>query len=128
MSDKLIDRFPGGIEGQQADGSFVLLNDEIAALEAKLQAMERFVPILEERDQQDAKWGPPASLPKDRTPEHWLAILAEEVGELSKAVVEEAAVRNGSWRQAIQDELIHTAAVSVSWLEWIAAAQEVQPQ
>jgi NTP pyrophosphatase (non-canonical NTP hydrolase) len=95
-----------------------------AELRAKLLAMERFRPILAERDRQDARWGPARSLPKDRTPEHWLAILLEEVGELSEAVVEEAAIHDGSWRRAIQDELIHTAAVAVSWLEWIAAQEE----
>ena len=48
MSDKLTHRFPGGIEGQQADGSFVLLNNEIAALEARLDQANRQRKVLAE--------------------------------------------------------------------------------
>lgn len=72
--------------------------------------------ILAERKRQDMKWGSPSMLPKDRTPEHWLAILMEEMGELAEAVVETAAGGQG-WD--IQGELIQTAAVAVSWLEWL---------
>ena len=108
----------------QAKAMFLGYSQEATALEAKLEAMERFVPIAVERDRQDAKWGAPSTLPRDRTPEHWLAILAEEFGELSEAVVEEAAIRDGSWVERIERELIETAAVAVSWLEWITAQQE----
>ena len=76
--------------------------------------------IVLERQRQDLKWGPPEELPKDRTPEHWLAILMEEVGELAEAVVEKAAGGHRKWDSAIHKELIQTAAVAISWLEWLA--------
>jgi len=78
--------------------------------------------ILAERERQDRKWGPPSTLPARRTPEHWLAILMEEAGELAEAVVEHAAARANhltGWEEAIEQELIQTAAVAVSWLEWL---------
>ena len=46
MSKTLTQQFPGGIEGQKSDGSFVLLNDEIAALEARLKAREQYIELL----------------------------------------------------------------------------------
>ena len=82
-----------------------------------------YLEIAAERVRQDKNWGPPQDLPKDRTPEHWLAILMEEMGELAEAVVELAAGGQG-WEGTIRTELIETAAVAVSWLEWIAAQEE----
>ena len=73
--------------------------------------------IVLERLRQDLKWGPVASIPKDRTPEHWLAILMEEIGEVSEAVVELAA-GEADWEHSLETELIQSAAVIVSWLEW----------
>ena len=79
--------------------------------------------IAVERTRQDKKWGRPEDLPKDRTPEYWLAILMEELGELAEAIVELAAGGQG-WEGTIKTELIETAAVAVSWLEWIAIQEE----
>lgn len=63
--------------------------------------------ILDERMRQDEKWG------EARTLSHlmWNAILGEEVGEATKAVVE------GS--PELVNELIQSAAVIFAWLEQI---------
>ena len=76
--------------------------------------------IIKERERQDKKWGPPEDLPKDRTPADWFVILMEEVGELSKNIVEFNADPEPDWKMMIKDELIHTAASAISWLEWLA--------
>ena len=80
--------------------------------------------IINERERQDKKWGPPKDLPKDRTPADWFVILMEEVGEASKNIVEIKAGGGRAWRKQLKKELIHTAAVAVSWLEWIAVQEE----
>lgn len=84
--------------------------------------IDPYLEIKLERDRQDNKWGTPKNLPPDRTPEHWLAILMEEMGELAEAVVELAA-GGLDWERVINKELIHTAAVAVSWMEWMAAQE-----
>ena len=81
-----------------------------------------------ERDRQDAKWGPPSALPRHRTAERWFAILGEENGELAEAVTEVSAyIENGyevpdEWKDALRKELVETAAVCLSWLEWLEEA------
>ena len=83
--------------------------------------------VVLERQRQDLKWGPPEDLPKDRTPERWLAILMEEIGELSECVVEiGAAIEDGVtpdpiWASKLHKELVQSAGVAVSWLEWLDA-------
>lgn len=72
--------------------------------------------IRAERQQQDRKWGQ-----QDHDDLYWLAILAEEVGELAQAILQN---KDGGVK-----ELSHVAAVSVAWLECIerreAAAEKV---
>lgn len=60
--------------------------------------------IIEERARQDAKWGVTRHSDSD-----WLAILMEEVGELSKEIVE------GNTHKDKLNELIQIAAVCVAW-------------
>ena len=62
--------------------------------------------ISKERDRQDDKWGV-----QDHDDEYWLAILGEEFGEVSKAIVER--------KHVLKKELIHVAAVAIAWWECI---------
>lgn len=61
--------------------------------------------VLEERVRQDDKWGV-----QDHDDKRWLAILAEEFGESARAILE----RDG---KALDEELVHVAAVAFAWLE-----------
>ena len=70
--------------------------------------------INNEMERQDEKWGQ-----QEHSDEYWLAILGEEFGEVSKAIVEGKA-------QEIKKELLHVSAVAIQWLDCIArnAAEE----
>ncbi len=61
--------------------------------------------IVIERIEQDNKWGV-----KDHSPEKWLSILAEEVGEAAKEIVEDKP-------HLLRGELVQIATVCVAWLE-----------
>jgi NTP pyrophosphatase (non-canonical NTP hydrolase) len=61
--------------------------------------------IATERTRQDAKWGE-----QNHSDCRWLAILMEEVGEASKAILE-------GTTSEFREELVQCAAVLVSWLE-----------
>lgn len=61
--------------------------------------------VNEERGRQESKWGE-----QNHSPYFWLVILMEEIGELSKAVLE----NDGQFRHPdrdIEKELIQSAAV-----------------
>lgn len=62
--------------------------------------------VMRERDQQDEKWGV-----QRHVQALWLAILAEEFGEVAKEVVDGVDLAN------LRVELIQTAAVAVSFIE-----------
>lgn len=64
--------------------------------------------VLEERDRQDAKWGTDFS---GRNHAFWLAILMEEIGEAAQAYLEQE-------QELLRTELIQSAAVIFSWLEF----------
>lgn len=68
--------------------------------------------VMAERARQDAKWGE-----QNHTDEGWLPILVEELGEVSKAMLEHK-YGDGS-AEDIRKELVQTAAVSLAWLECI---------
>jgi len=77
--------------------------------EAILQA------ISDERERQDAKWGEQNHADPD-----WALILGEEFGEVQKAILESRMTHGGESMEAdaeIDAELIHVAAVAVSWIE-----------
>ena len=57
-----------------------------------------------ERDRQDAKWG----AQRQQSP---LAILAEEVGEVVKAILERQPIKE------VFGEIVQVAAVTVCWME-----------
>jgi NTP pyrophosphatase (non-canonical NTP hydrolase) len=65
--------------------------------------------IIKERKSQDEKWGSQ----RDLDPLLWNAILGEEVGEVSKAILEND--------EGLYDELIQVAAVATAWAEAIRA-------
>ena len=63
--------------------------------------------IIAERARQDAKWGE-----QNHDDLYWLGILMEELGETAKALIE-------SDNTKAREELIHTVAVGIGWLECI---------
>lgn len=79
--------------------------------------------VAKERDRQDAKWGE-----QNHPLEWWLAILMEEVGELSEALLETHFDNGTDARQRggianIRKEAVHSAAVLVAMIECIDRAQ-----
>jgi hypothetical protein len=64
--------------------------------------------VLTERARQDQKWGQ-----QNHDDPLWLAILAEEFGEVAKDVVENQVAAG------VREELIQTAAVCIAWVEAI---------
>jgi hypothetical protein len=71
--------------------------------------------IKTERQNQDIKWGE-----QDHSHFEWLAILGEEFGELSQAVLLWNLGKSGSpYSGRMRDELIQLVAVGIAWLECI---------
>jgi NTP pyrophosphatase (non-canonical NTP hydrolase) len=76
------------------------------------QTFQILCDVARERQRQDAKWGE-----QSYSPEWWLAILTEEVGEAAQEVL---GIRFGDAAKAHGDmrtELLHVAAVAVSAIE-----------
>lgn len=69
--------------------------------------------VREERVRQDDKWGP---VPRNLSPERWLAILAEEFGEFAHDVCDHK-FEYGEYKENMRDELIQIAAVAVVIIE-----------
>lgn len=67
--------------------------------------------ILYERRQQDEKWGV-----QNHEPVWWLAILMEEVGELSQEILEQH-FTDAPNKADLKKELIQVAAVALAMLE-----------
>lgn len=65
-----------------------------------------FASINEEREKQDKKFGV-----QNHGDLYWLAILTEEVGEAAQAVIQERTY------EEVEKEMLHVAAVAVSWIE-----------
>ena len=74
--------------------------------------------IVYERKKQDIKWGIGFTGRRD---EFWYLILAEEFGEIANAILE------GKTDFDIEEEILQTAAVCVSWLEF-REPSEKQPK
>ena len=66
--------------------------------------------ILDERDQQDEKWGE-----QNHDDYRYLAMLTEEVGEVAQAILHNEF--GGKAKGMVRKELIQLAAVAVQWLE-----------
>lgn len=71
--------------------------------------------VVLERLRQDTKWGE-----QNHSPVWWHAILAEEVGELAKAILELQFA--GKPTSAVREELIQVAAVAIAAIESIDRA------
>ena len=68
--------------------------------------------ILNERKRQNIKWG------EQNHPDEWYAhIMYEEMGELSKAMLENHFDYPGADPNDIRKELVEAIAVGVAWLE-----------
>ncbi|KKN66943.1 hypothetical protein LCGC14_0466230 [marine sediment metagenome] len=72
--------------------------------------MDIFETIQKERQRQEDKWGQ-----QNHDNYRWLAILTEEVGELSQSILHDEF--GGRAAGMTRTELIHVAAVAVQWLE-----------
>lgn len=66
--------------------------------------------VLSERMAQDKMWGQ-----QNHSPEWWLMILTEEVGEWSQAVMD--AKTEGAPKKNIREELVQVVAVALAMLE-----------
>ena len=66
--------------------------------------------ITDERDRQDNIWGQ-----QDGDDKTWLPILAEEFGEVARAMLQQDGEASGNLRE----ELVQVAAVCVAWVEAI---------
>lgn len=66
--------------------------------------------IINERGHQDHKWGI-----QRHSPELWMAILMEEVGEAAKEILEEQF--SGYKSSGLYSELVQVAAVAIAILE-----------
>jgi len=69
-------------------------------------------PIAKERARQNEKWGE-----QNHAAEIWLAILIEEMGEVSQALLHDKS--GGHAAGTLRDELVQVAAVAIQWLECI---------
>ena len=80
---------------------------ELAAVMNQDRALNE---LLQERKRQDAKWGE-----QNHDDYHWLAILMEEIGEVSQAMLHSRF--GGPHAGTERTELVQVAAVAVQWLE-----------
>jgi NTP pyrophosphatase (non-canonical NTP hydrolase) len=69
-------------------------------------------PLAKERQRQNEKWGE-----QNHDDEIWLAILSEEIGEVSQALLHNKF--GGRAKGTLREELVHAAAVAIQWLEYI---------
>jgi nucleoside 2-deoxyribosyltransferase len=95
-------------------------NHELWAMVSTIRATENtranpsraMVSIYQERLQQDAKWGE-----QNHFDEVWLAILGEEFGETSQAILHNRF--GGKAAGTVRNELVQVAAVAMAWIECI---------
>lgn len=83
---------------------------------AQLAAMTR---VLRERERQTAKWGV-----QDHSPERWLTILTEEVGETAQAILHDA--YGGKAKGTYLTEITHVAAVALEMIEQMERDDEAR--
>lgn len=68
--------------------------------------------LIHERDKQNKKWGA-----QHHDGYKWLAILSEEIGESAQELLTETFGESGKGHGNLREELIHSAAVLVAWIE-----------
>lgn len=83
-----------------------------------------FMSLFEERRAQDRRWGV-----QDYSPEWWLAILTEEVGELAQAVLETHFHNGPAYAHLrglprIREEAVQCAAVAMAMIEALDRIQK----
>lgn len=76
--------------------------------------------VIAERKRQDAKWGVQA-----HDPDHWVAIMSEEVGEFAKEALE---ARYANRHKEMLMEAIQMAAVGVAIIECLMRDDWQWPQ
>jgi len=82
----------------------------------ELRCLSPLAWIQRERERQEEKWGP-----CDHGAGHFLAVLTEEFGEVSKVLNEswEGKLTPEEYHRLLEYELIQVAAVAVKWIEAI---------
>lgn len=86
--------------------------DRNTVAEASDVTMKPLADVVEERWRQDAKWGRhPGIWPSEEVMK--LAVLAEEFGEVAKALLDEEG------EDRVYEELCQVAATAVAWMESI---------
>lgn len=83
-------------------------------LNAQLSAMNL---VIQERDRQDAKWGP-----QGHAPERYLTILTEEVGEVAQAILHD--IYGGKAKGTYKTEIIQVAAVALAMIELLERQED----
>lgn len=76
------------------------------------------VDLARERRRQDEKWGE-----QNHRDEIWLAILSEEIGEVSQALLHNKF--GGTHAGTLREELIQVTAVAIQWLDCIERNGEI---
>ena len=76
------------------------------------------IDLAHERRRQDEKWGE-----QNHKDEIWLAILSEEIGEVSQALLHNKF--GGTHAGTLREELIQVAAVAIQWLDCIDRNGEI---
>ena len=92
-------------QGLKNAAAFVAMKTRAETAEAELTAARPLIEVSAERKRQDEKWGI-----QNHGPDGWLAILAEEVGEVARAILEGRSFDYGK-------ELTQVAAVAIAALE-----------
>lgn len=92
---------------------------EVERLRAEVERLQRAAAIIDERDRQDAKWGP-----QDHTLPEWIVILMEEVGELAAAALCHQFGNDDHPELDWRKEAIQVAAVALSMVEQFREAAE----
>ena len=88
----------------------IILDSELDRLEATVERLKKFMPIQDELERAEIKH---PDFPDDMF--HQLAIMQEEAGEVTKAVLQYK-YEDGTYEH-IQEELIHTAAMCMRMLQ-----------
>jgi hypothetical protein len=130
ISDSLVPQAPIIIRSaEQMDAVTAAQKTIVANSQSQATVM---ADILNERERQDAKWGPVPRLEHDFG--KWLQILMEEIGEASEenldatwvAALESKPIEGFMSYRQVDIELTQAAAVLVAWLEHRAAIREEQ--
>lgn len=82
---------------------------KVEASKIKRFQLAAIAAVVTERDRQDEKWGV-----QNHDPDHWVAIMSEEVGEFAKEALEG---RTANRYKELLEEAIHMTAVGLAIVE-----------